>query len=224
MWACPSRLLGFPRGTRCSVHVGSACPPIPAAVPPPPPCHLPGTSLRLQRCHHWDERACPRERALRRVRGDGTPDVKTGSQDAVLATCLTDARLRGHWGLLREAGQGAGGAPLTHCQGSRDPSTAGSRCPVSFSVQTRPWLRPEPRVVPSSTPAGKGPLAPAGVRRGPGAARGGGPRSRSDSRGRGAGNLVRWLAVGLQQISRLCVFATPFYKGKHNLKYDYLVL
>lgn len=27
-----------------------------------------------------------------------------------------------------------------------------------------------------------------------------------------------------RQISCLCVFATPFYKGKHNLKYDYLVL
>lgn len=37
--------------------------------------------------------------------------------------------------------------------------------------------------------------------------------------------LVRWLAVGCnRQISRLRVFATPFYKGKHNLKYDYLVL
>lgn len=36
---------------------------------------------------------------------------------------------------------------------------------------------------------------------------------------------VRWLAGGCnRQISCLCVFATPFYKGKHNLKYDYLVL
>lgn len=33
-----------------------------------------------------------------------------------------------------------------------------------------------------------------------------------------------WQWGSNRQISCLCVFATPFYKGKHNLKYDYLVL
>lgn len=49
--------------------------------------------------------------------------------------------------------------------------------------------------------------------------------------GAAAGTTVRpgswsggWRWGCNRQISCLCVFATPFYKGKHNLKYDYLVL
>lgn len=39
------------------------------------------------------------------------------------------------------------------------------------------------------------------------------------------GKLVGgWQPGCNRQISCLCVFATPLYKGKHNLKYDYLVL
>lgn len=69
-----------------------------------------------------------------------------------------------------------------------------------------------------------GPLAWA--RLGQGAGRGG-----FGGLGAAAGTTVRpgswsggWRWGCNRQISCLCVFATPFYKGKHNLKYDYLVL
>lgn len=79
-------------------------------------------------------------------------------------------------------------------------------------------------------PSGDGAVGSSPVRWGPG--------SEGPGAARAVGVWVRPLVLQSQptsrsggwqrgcnrQISCLCVFATPFYKGKHNLKYDYLVL
>lgn len=118
------------------------------------------------------------------------------------------------------------GAPLASCQGSWDPwSVWVVGAPTEFSVWTRPgrgrchsWAGC-PDLGEAGVRAGQWPVASGCSRRG-GLSRT--PVLQSQpSPGSWSGG---WQWGCYRQISCLCVFATPFYKGKHNLKYDYLVL
>lgn len=136
----------------------------------------------------------------------------------------------GHWDLQCEAGAGdwEGGAPLAYGQGSGDPRqewVVGA--PVEFSVRTRPGrgrslsraARPLSGPCEAGVQGGGWPVVSGSGRKG-GLSRT--PVLQSPpSPGSWSGG---WQWGCSRQISCLCVFATPFYKGKHNLKYDYLVL